>query len=45
MGRKVTLFTAQWGDMPLETICTKAKEFGYDGLELCCTENHLISDN
>ncbi len=41
MARKVTLYTAQWGDMPLETICTKAKEFGYDGLELACTENHL----
>lgn len=41
MARKVTLYTAQWGDMPLETICAKAKEFGYDGLELACTENHL----
>ena len=41
MARKVTLFTAQWGDMPLETLCAKAKEFGYDGLELFCTENHL----
>ena len=41
MARKVTLYTAQWGDMPLETICQKAKEFGYDGIELFCTENHL----
>jgi sugar phosphate isomerase/epimerase len=41
MARKVTLLTAQWGDMSLETICKKAKEFGYDGLELFCTENHL----
>ena len=41
MARKVTLFTAQWGDLPLETICQKAKAFGYDGLELFCTENHL----
>ena len=41
MARKVTLFTAQWGDMPLEMMCSKAKEFGYDGLELFCTENHL----
>ncbi|MDR2385923.1 MAG: sugar phosphate isomerase/epimerase [Tannerella sp.] len=41
MARKVTLYTAQWGDMSLETICSKAKEFGYDGLELACTENHL----
>ena len=41
MARKVTLYTAQWGDMPLETICSKAKEFGYDGLELACNDNHL----
>ena len=41
MARKVTLCTAQWGDMPLETLCAKAKEFGYDGLELFCTENHV----
>lgn len=41
MARKVTLYTAQWGDMPLETLCSKAKSFGYDGLELACTENHL----
>ena len=41
MARKVTLFTAQWGDMPLDTLCSKAKAFGYDGLELSCTENHL----
>lgn len=41
MARKVTLYTAQWGDMSLETICAKAKSFGYDGLELAGTENHL----
>jgi sugar phosphate isomerase/epimerase len=41
MARKITLYTAQWGDMPLETICEKSKSFGYDGLELACTENHL----
>jgi sugar phosphate isomerase/epimerase len=41
MARKVTLYTAQWGDMSLETICSKAKQFGYDGLELACNDNHL----
>ena len=41
MARKVTLYTAQWADMSLETICSKAKEFGYDGIELACNENHL----
>jgi hypothetical protein len=34
MARPVTLCTLQWGDLPLETVCEKAKSFGYDGLEL-----------
>lgn len=34
MARPVTLCTLQWGDLPLETVCQKAKAFGYDGLEL-----------
>ena len=34
MARPVTLCTLQWGDLPLETVCEKAKAFGYDGLEL-----------
>ena len=44
MARKVTLYTAQWADMSLETICRKAKEMGYDGLELACNDNHLNLD-
>jgi sugar phosphate isomerase/epimerase len=32
MARPVTLFTGQWADLPFETICKKAKAFGYDGL-------------
>lgn len=34
MARPVTLYTLQWGDLPLETVCQKAHFFGYDGLEL-----------
>ena len=34
MARPVTLYSLQWGDLPLETVCQKAKEFGYDGVEL-----------
>ena len=34
MARPVTLYTLQWGDLSLETVCEKAKAFGYDGLEL-----------
>ncbi len=40
MARPVTLCTLQWGDLPLEAVCEKAKEFGYDGLELGIP-NHL----
>jgi sugar phosphate isomerase/epimerase len=34
MARLVTLYSLQWGDLSLETVCEKAKAFGYDGLEL-----------
>jgi sugar phosphate isomerase/epimerase len=42
--RPVTLFTGQWADLPFETICQKAKEFGYDGLELACWGDHFEID-
>ncbi|MCT4590701.1 MAG: sugar phosphate isomerase/epimerase [Carboxylicivirga sp.] len=41
MSRPVTLFTGQWADLPFETICQKAKAFGYDGLELACWGDHF----
>ncbi len=41
MARPVTLFTGQWADLPFETICKKAAEFGYDGLELACWGDHF----
>ena len=41
MPRPVTLFTGQWADLPFETICEKAKTFGYDGLELACWGDHF----
>ncbi len=41
MGRPVTLFTGQWADLPFEVMCQKAKQFGYDGLEIACWGNHL----
>ena len=44
MSRPVTLFTGQWADLPFETICRKAKEFGYDGLELACWGDHFEVD-
>jgi sugar phosphate isomerase/epimerase len=44
MARCVTLFTGQWADLPFETICEKAKSFGYDGLELACWGDHFDVD-
>lgn len=41
MERLVTLMTSQWADLELEVMCQKAKEMGYDGLELACWGNHL----
>jgi sugar phosphate isomerase/epimerase len=44
MARPVTLFTGQWADLPIEIMCQKAQEFGYDGLELCCWGDHMEID-
>lgn len=44
MARKVTLFTGQWADLPLETMAQKTKEFGYDGIELACWGDHFEVD-
>ncbi len=41
MSRPVTLFTGQWADLDFEVICQKAKQFGYDGVELACWGNHF----
>jgi len=41
MARKVTLFTGQWADLPLEELAKKASSWGYDGLELACWGDHF----
>lgn len=41
MARPVTLFTGQWADLSLESICEKAKAWGYDGIELPCWGDHF----
>ena len=41
MARPVTLFTGQWADLTFEEICSKAAEWGYDGLELACWGDHM----
>ncbi|MBN1553946.1 MAG: sugar phosphate isomerase/epimerase [Phycisphaerae bacterium] len=44
MARKVTLFTGQWADLPIETMCELAADMGYDGLELACWGDHFDVD-
>jgi sugar phosphate isomerase/epimerase len=44
MARPVTLFTGQWADLPLEVMTRKAREFGYDGIELACWGDHFEVD-
>lgn len=41
MQRPVTLYTAQWTDLPFETICQKVAEWGYDGVEIACWGDHM----
>lgn len=40
-GRPITLFTGQWADLPLERVCEMASGWGYDGLELAASGDHL----
>jgi sugar phosphate isomerase/epimerase len=37
----VTLFTGQWADLPLEEVARLASGWGYDGLEIACSGEHL----
>lgn len=41
MSRKVTIYTGQWGDIPLKELCETLSQIGYDGIELACCENHF----
>ena len=41
MGRPFTLFTGQWVDLPLEEVARLAAEWGYDGLEVAVSGEHL----
>jgi len=41
MPRPVTLFTGQWADLPFAEVCRLASEWGYDGLEIACSGDHL----
>ena len=41
MARPVTLFTAQFSDLPLDELCRLAADCGYDGLELAPMGGYL----
>src|SRR6478672_3286279 len=41
MARPITLFTGQWADLPLEDMCRKASDFGYQGIEVACWGDHF----
>lgn len=41
MTRPITLFTGQWADLSLEQVAKYASEWGYDGLEIACSGEHL----
>ena len=44
MTRPITLFTGQWADLTFDTLCAKAKSFGYDGVEIACWGDHFEVD-
>ncbi|TPW77362.1 sugar phosphate isomerase/epimerase family protein [Schumannella soli] len=37
----VTLFTGQWADLTLDEVAGHAASWGYDGLEIACSAEHL----
>ncbi|MCH1883068.1 sugar phosphate isomerase/epimerase [Agrococcus sp. ARC_14] len=41
MTRPFTLFTGQWADLPFEEVARLAASWGYDGLEIACSGDHL----
>ena len=42
MKRPITICSGQFGDLPLETLCAKMHELGYEGLEVA-TQAHVAS--
>ncbi|TYL51319.1 sugar phosphate isomerase/epimerase [Nocardioides sp. BGMRC 2183] len=41
MGKRFTLFTGQWVDLTLEEVAEHAARWGYDGLEIAVSGEHL----
>jgi sugar phosphate isomerase/epimerase len=44
MPRPVTIFSGQWADLPFDAFCEKVKAFGYDGIEIACSNDHFEVD-
>jgi sugar phosphate isomerase/epimerase len=44
MTHPITLFTAQWADLPFEEVARLAGSWGFDGLEIACKSQHLDVD-
>ncbi|MFZ5821430.1 MAG: sugar phosphate isomerase/epimerase family protein [Chloroflexota bacterium] len=44
MSRLITLVSAQWADLPLKTLAQKVSQWGFDGLELDCNDEHFDID-
>ncbi len=42
--RPVTLFTGHWADMPFTELAKKASNWGYDGLEIACSGDHMDAE-
>jgi sugar phosphate isomerase/epimerase len=41
MARNFTLFTGQWADLPFEKVAELAGQWGFDGLEIAVSGDHL----
>ena len=41
MKRPITIFSAQWADLPFDEVCRIFSEIGYDGVEIACWGEHL----
>jgi sugar phosphate isomerase/epimerase len=41
MARPIRLFTGRWADLPFTEVARLAGDWGYDGLEVACSGDHL----
>src|SRR5262249_24285500 len=41
MPSPIILYTGQWTDVPLADLAQRISEWGYQGVELCCSGDHF----